>query len=76
MRKIAYRLQTFIKAIQKEYDSFSFDTIIPTSSRMVENIAARRNLLHNIPADHRGILIDLLNELFHRVDTPVEFHKG
>jgi len=72
-----YRLQTsLLKAIQKEYDSFSFDTIIPTSSRMVENIAARRNLLHNIPADHRAILIDLLKELFHRVETPVEFHKG
>ena len=72
-----YRLQTtLLKAIQKEYGIFSFETIIPTSSRMVENIAARRNLLHNIAADHRSILVDLLKELFRRVDKPVSFHKG
>ncbi len=72
-----YRLQTtLLKAIQKEYDTFSFDTIIPTSSRMVENIAARRNVLHNIAVEHRNIMINLLAEMFNRIEHPVTFHKG
>jgi len=72
-----YRLQTtLLKAIQKEYDNFSFDTIIPTSSRMVENIAARRNVLHNIAVEHRNIMINLLAEMFNRIENPVTFHKG
>ena len=72
-----YRLQTtLLKAIQKEYNNFSFNTIIPTSSRMVENIAARRSVLHNITAEHRNILIDLLSEMFNRVENPVAFYKG
>ncbi len=72
-----YRLQTsLLKAIQKEYNEFAFNTIIPTSSRMVENIAARRNVLHNITTEHRNILIELLSEIFNRVEKPVVFHKG
>lgn len=69
-----YRLQsTLLEAVRNEYKDFTFETMIPTSSRMVENIAARRNVMHNITADHRDVLINFLNETFERIENPNSF---
>ena len=69
-----YRLQTtLLEAIRNDYDSFAFDTIIQTSSRIVENIAGRRNVLRNIQSDHREMLISLVKEVLHRMSNHQEF---
>jgi cellulose biosynthesis protein BcsQ len=59
-----YRLQTTL---------FAFNTIIQTSSRIVENIAGRRNVLRNIQSDHREMLISLVKEVLYRMSNHQEF---
>ena len=64
-----YRLQvSLLDVVQKEYKDFVFKTIIPTSSRIVENIAGRRNVLRNISVDQKDIVIAFLQEMFDRMN--------
>jgi chromosome partitioning protein len=69
-----YRLQTtLLEAVRNDYNSFAFNTIIQTSSRIVENIAGRRNVLRNIQSDHREMLISLVKEVLYRMSNHQEF---
>lgn len=64
-----YRLQvSLLDVVQKEYKDFVFKTIIPTSSRIVENIAGRRNVLRNISVDQKDVVIAFIQEMFDRMN--------
>jgi chromosome partitioning protein len=64
-----YRLQvSLLDIVQKEYKDFVFKTIIPTSSRIVENIAGRRNVLRNISVDQKDVVIAFIQEMFGRMN--------
>jgi len=72
-----YRLQqALLMAVRKEYNGFVFDTVIPTSARIVENIAMRRNALHNITPDHRNVLISFVKEVADRMRREIEIPSG
>lgn len=54
--------------VQRSYGDSLLKTIIPTSSRIVNNVAKRRNVMLNIDLSTKKVMIKLLREIMEKMD--------
>jgi len=67
-----YRLQNnLLNVTQRTYGDFVFNTILGTSSRLVENLAGRRRVFWNMTQEQRETLLALIQEIFARASGGV-----
>jgi len=68
-----YRLQNNLLNVTKRmYGDFVFETVLGTSSRLLENLAGRRKVFWNMTSEQRSNLINLTLEVFQRCSPAFE----